>query len=53
MTGISIALISLNAMLAMFAACILSRRWMRYFALGCAAVEVAAVVFLVAIHLSK
>jgi hypothetical protein len=48
MTGTSIALVSMNAMLALGAATILRKRWMRYFALVCAAVEVAAVAYMIA-----
>lgn len=43
----AIVLIGWMAMLSMIAALILSRRWMRYVALGCAAIQVAAVMVLV------
>lgn len=43
----SIAMCGLLAMLSMVAATILRRRWMRYVALGCAAVETAMVAFLI------
>lgn len=45
----SIAMIGLLAMLSMLGATILSKPWMRWAALGIAAVEIAAVAFLILI----
>ena len=43
----SILLISLMAMLSFFGATILSRRWMRWFAFGCGALEAAMAIILI------
>lgn len=41
------ALIGLHAMLALVAATVLRKPWMRYFALVCASVEIAALAVLI------
>lgn len=43
----SLALIGLNAMVALVGAIVLRKRWMRRFALGCAVFEIAALTALI------
>ena len=43
----SIALLGLMAMLSLIAATVLRKAWMQYVALGCAAVEIASLIWLV------